>query len=71
MPQAVGHAAPRRRPRPGPTRMPVVAGVADEVPDDEEVGREAHAGDDAELVVEALDHGVGQRRRRSGAPAPS
>ena len=52
--QAVGDAAARRRPRPGPTRMLALAGVADEVPDDEEVGREPHVGDDAELVVEPL-----------------
>ena len=60
-PQAVGDAAPAADPRPGPTRMPLLAGVVDEVPDDEEVRGEAHRGDDAELVFEALADVVGER----------
>ena len=38
-----------------------LTGEADQVPHDEEVGGEAHVPDDAELVVEALDHLRGQR----------
>jgi hypothetical protein len=39
----------------------VVLGVLDEVPDDQEVGVEAHLGDHAELELEALDR-LGRRR---------
>jgi len=45
---------PAADPRPGPTRDAGVARVADDVPDDEEVGSEAHLGDHAQLEVEPL-----------------
>ena len=61
-PKAVGHAAPGRRSTTGSDADVLLLGVADQVPHDEEVGREAHVGDDAQLVVEALDHLVGERR---------
>jgi hypothetical protein len=38
----------------------VLAGVADQVPDDEEVRREPHVGDDPQLVGQALDDVVAQ-----------
>ena len=51
---------PAEEPRPGPTRMPCLARVTDEVPDDEEVVREAHVGDDAELVFQSGQHFVAE-----------
>ncbi len=65
-PEAVGHAAPGRRAPPGPHPDPALPGVADQVPDHQEVGGEPHAGDDTELVVEALGHRCGQRRAVAG-----
>jgi hypothetical protein len=61
--QAVGHAAAGRRPPARPDPDARVPGEADQVPHHEEVGGEAHVPDDAELVVEPLDHVGGQ-----GAP---
>jgi hypothetical protein len=58
--QAVGHAAPGRRPPPGAGADARFPGVADEVPHHQEVGRKAHADDDAQLVLEPLGHGRGQ-----------
>ena len=43
---------PAAEPRPGPTGIRLLLRVADEVPDDEEVAREADAADDADLLVE-------------------
>ena len=40
----------------------LLAGVADEVPDDQEVGGEPHPVDDAQLVVEALARPRGRDR---------
>ena len=67
--QAVGHAAPgsRTAARADPdARLP---GEADEVPHDEEVGREAHVADDVQLELESLDHLAEASGRRS-APWP-
>src|SRR5207253_4419809 len=55
-PQAIGHAAPRRRPATGPDADALLAGVADEVPHHEAVVGEPHTPDDAKLVVESLDY---------------
>ncbi len=68
-PEAVGHAAPGGRAPPGPDPDPALPGVADQVPHDEEVGGEAHAGDDAELVVEALAHRRRAATTRTGDSA--
>ena len=57
-------AHPAALPRPGPDPDAVVLGVLDEVPHDEEVGAEAHVGDDLELVGQA----VGGVRRAAGRP---
>ena len=67
-----------RRPSrgPGPTGMPLLPRVADEVPDDEEVAREADPLDDADLLVEprlVVREGVAQPARRGQrveGPAP-
>ena len=64
-PQAVGDTAAGGRTPAGPDADAGGPGVADEVPHDEEVGRETHLGDDTELVVEPLDH-----RRRDGPAIP-
>ena len=69
-PQAVGHGTPGRRPPARADPDAAVAGVLDEVPHHEEVGREPHLGDDAELVVDPL---AGPRRgavRRSAGGRP-
>ena len=58
--QAVGHRAARRRAPPRPDPDACSTGVADQVPDDQEVRAEAHVADDLELVREALDDRVGQ-----------
>src|SRR6185436_18297484 len=50
----VGHEAAGRRAAARAHRDALLARVADEVPDDEEVAREADAPDDADLLVEAL-----------------
>ncbi len=55
--QAVGHAATGRRTAPGTDSDATRPGEADEVPHDEEVGRETHVGDDTELIVEPFLHG--------------
>ena len=54
--QAVGDAASRRRATARTDPDPRLARVADDVPDDEEVGREPHLGDDPQLEVEPLGH---------------
>ncbi len=59
--EAVGHAAAGRRPPAGSHPDVRLAGEADQVPHDEEVGGEAHVADDTQLVVEALRHLGGQR----------
>ena len=53
-PERVGHRAAGRAPPPGTHADPVVAGVLDEVPHDEEVRREPHVVDDLELVGQPL-----------------
>ena len=50
-----------RGPAPGTDRDAVLFGEADEVPDDQEVGAEAHALDHVELVLEALASLGGRR----------
>ena len=47
-----------------------LAGVADEVPDDQEVRGEPHPVDDAQLVVEPLADLAGRGRRRSARAGP-
>ncbi len=59
--QAVGHAAAGGRAPPGTDPDALLAGVVDEVPDHEEVGGQAHAVDDAQLVVDPL-HDVARHR---------
>ena len=59
-PQRVGDRAPRRGPTAGADADVRVAGVADQVPHDQEVRAEPHVADDLELVGEAFDHVVGQ-----------
>ena len=54
-PERVGHRTAGGRASAGPDSDVVVAGVPDEIPGDEEVRREPHVVDDAELVVETLD----------------
>ena len=49
--------------------MFVVAGVLDQVPHDQEVGREPHVGDDAELVVDPLTDLVGEHVAVAGVGA--
>ncbi len=70
-PEAVGHAASRRRASPGPHPDAAFPGVADQVPDHEEVGREPHAGDDPELVVDAFVAPGRVTTARSGSPPAS
>jgi hypothetical protein len=53
--QAVGHEAAGRAAAPRPDRDAVLLGEANEVPDDQEVGVEAHVVDDPELHLHALD----------------
>ena len=60
-PQRVGDDRAGGRATPGAHRDPVVLRELDEVPDDQEVGREAHLLDHAQLHLEPLDRG---RRRR-------
>ena len=67
--QAVGDARPGRAPAPGPDADPALAGVAHEVPYDEEVGGEPHRLDDAELVVEPFRHRRGDRVSVAGGGA--
>ena len=69
-PEAVGDAAPGRRSATRADPDPALAGEADEVPDHEEVRREAHVRDDAELVVEPRPDLGGHRRRRSAPSRP-
>ena len=59
--QAVRDARPGRAAPPRADPDGALAGVAEQVPDDQEVRREAHRLDDAELVLEAL-HDVGRDR---------
>ena len=65
-PQRVGHRAAGGRATAGPDPDVVVAGELDQVPGDQEVGREPHAVDDTELVVEPFGDVLGQGL----APAP-
>ena len=66
-PQAVGDDRAGRRAAAGTDRDPRVLGVLDEVPDDQEVGVEAHPVDHAQLVVGALARGRGNRVAVAGA----
>ncbi len=59
--QAVRDARTRRAPPPGPDADATRLGVAHEVPDDEEVRREPHRLDDAELVLDPLEHVLRRR----------
>ncbi len=59
--ERVGHDRAGGRAAPGPTATPVLLRVVDEVPDDQEVGLEAHLVDHPELELEAL-HRVGGDR---------
>ena len=52
-PEAIRHQRARPGPAPGPDGDVVLARPADEVGHDEEVARETHAGDDAELLLHA------------------
>ena len=63
--QAVGDGAAGGAPPAGPDPDARLAGVVDQVPDDQEVGAEAHLGDDPQLVVEPFQH-----RRRDGVAPP-
>ena len=60
--QAVRHAATGRAPPAWTDADALLPRVPDEIPDDEEVRREAHVRDDAELVLEALGH-LGRQHR--------
>ena len=62
-PQRVGHDRAGARAAAGPDPDAVVLGPVDEVGDHEEVAREAHAVDDAELEVRPLADGVGDALR--------
>ena len=64
--EAVRHHAPGSRASPWPYPDAALAGVADEIPRDEEVAAEAHVGDDPQLIGDA------RRRvlRNVRAPAP-
>ena len=62
--QAVGHQGARPRAAAGPHRDALFLRVVDEVPDDEEVAREAHRRDDGKLVVQALRR-VGRHRGKA------
>jgi hypothetical protein len=53
-PQGIRHQRTGARAPPGPHRNPLLLGVSDEVPDDQEVAGETHALDDVQLVVQAL-----------------
>ena len=69
--QAVRHQAAGRRPAAGPHRDALLARVADEVPDDQEVPRVLHLLDHVELVRQpplVLVDGVPQRARRGELP---
>ena len=68
-PQAVGHAATRRRASARTHPDPRLTSEADEVPHDEEVGGESHVADDAELVVQPLDD-LGWEGRPVALPGP-
>src|SRR5262249_46048600 len=57
--QRPGRHRPGARAAPGSDRDAVALGPVDEVPDDEEVAREPHLHDDAELVGQALAVDVG------------
>ena len=59
--EAVGDDRAGRRASAGADRDPVGLRVGDEVPDDQEVGVEAHVADDGELHVGALAGGGGDR----------
>ena len=52
--EAVGHRAPGGRTPSGSHPDPHLAGVADQVPHDQEVGAEAHVGDDLQLIGQAF-----------------
>ena len=45
---------PAAEPRPGPTGMPMLLGVADEVPDDQEVSGKLHLLDDGDFPRQTL-----------------
>ncbi|CAB4582032.1 unannotated protein [freshwater metagenome] len=67
--EAIGHRATGRRTASGPDPDVATAGVTNEIPDDEEVRRETHVGDDLGLVGETLDDG-GIERVAPTAPGP-
>ncbi len=65
--QAVGDDRAGRRAAPRTDRDAVLLRVADEVPDDQEVGGEAHLLDHPELELKPLDRGGGRRVAVAGA----
>ncbi len=72
-PHAVRHEAAGRRPAAGPDWNALLAGVADEVPDDEEVPGVLHLFDHVDFVRESpfvLVNRVAQRPRGSELPQP-
>ena len=69
--QRVGDDRAGRRAAPGPHRDAVVLGELDEVPDDQEVGVEAHPVDHLELRSRAARSPRPAAGRRSGARRPS
>ena len=68
--QAVGDQRARRRAAAGPDADAVLAGEADEVPDDQEVVGEAHLLDRPQLELEPL-RGAPASRRRSARAGPA
>ena len=69
-PQAIGDDRAGRRATPRPHADPLLARVADQVPDDQEVPAEPHRGDHVELVVDPVAD-LGGDRRRSVRAAPA
>src|SRR5207248_11289857 len=67
--QAVRHRAPGGRATSGTDADTGRAGVMNQIPDDQEVGAEAHVVDDLELVAETIDDRVGECGPPSGPRA--
>ncbi|CAB4371190.1 unannotated protein [freshwater metagenome] len=57
--QRVGHRTPSGRTSPWSNSNVVISSVLDEIPNDEEVRRESHIGNDLEFVDQAFDDVVG------------
>ena len=56
--KGVGHGASGGRTASGTDTDSAIAGMSDEIPDDEEVGGEPHIGDDLEFIGQSFDDGV-------------